>query len=122
MCPARQRSRHQASRSNWQSSYELKEPLRFAAGTRFEEECSYDNSADNPRNPFNPPRHVWHDETINEEMLLPMFTFTSERPLDGKVVISPNNDPKRLLTKKGGDSRGGARSCTRFTSPCCGGR
>ena len=69
---------------NWQSPYDLKQPMRFPAGTRFEAEVSYDNSAANPRNPFDPPRNVWHNETINDEMLLPMFTFASERPLDGK--------------------------------------
>jgi thiol-disulfide isomerase/thioredoxin len=69
---------------NWQSPYDLKKPMRFPAGTRFEAECSYDNSTANPRNPFDPPQKVWHNETINDEMLLPMFTFVSERPLDPK--------------------------------------
>jgi thiol-disulfide isomerase/thioredoxin len=69
---------------NWQSPYNLKQPHRFPAGTRFEAEVSFDNSAANPRNPFNPPQNVWHNETIHDEMLLPMFTFASERPLDAK--------------------------------------
>jgi peroxiredoxin len=69
---------------NWQSPYNLKQPRRFPAGTRFEAECSFDNSSANPRNPFNPPQNVWHNETINDEMLLPMFMFASEKPLDGK--------------------------------------
>ncbi|MEI8367642.1 MAG: redoxin domain-containing protein [Planctomycetia bacterium] len=69
---------------NWQSPYNLGKPVRFPAGTRFEAECSYDNSAANPRNPFDPPQNVWHNETTNDEMLLPMFTFASERPLDPK--------------------------------------
>jgi len=69
---------------NWQSPYVLERPRRFPAGTRFEAVVSYDNSAANPRNPFDPPQNVWHNETINDEMLLPMFTFTSDKPLDGK--------------------------------------
>ena len=69
---------------NWQSPYHLKQPRRFPAGTRFEAEVSFDNSAANPRNPFNPPQNVWHNETIHDEMLLPMFTFASDRPLDAK--------------------------------------
>jgi hypothetical protein len=69
---------------NWQSPYQLKEPHRFPAGTRFDAEVSYDNSAANPRNPFKPPQNVWHNETIHDEMLLPMFTFASEKPLDAK--------------------------------------
>ena len=69
---------------NWQSPYNLKQPRRFPAGTRFEAECSFDNSSANPRNPFKPPQNVWHNETIQDEMLLPMFTFASEKPLDRK--------------------------------------
>ena len=69
---------------NWQSPYNLKQPRRFPAGTRFDAEVSYDNSAANPRKPFDPPQNVWHNETIHDEMLLPMFMFASERPLDGK--------------------------------------
>jgi thiol-disulfide isomerase/thioredoxin len=69
---------------NWQSPYELAKPMRFPAGTRFEAECSYDNSTAHPRNPFAPPRNVWHNEKIDDEMLLPMFTFVSDRPLDPK--------------------------------------
>jgi len=69
---------------NWQSPYNLKQPRRFPAGTRFDAECSFDNSSANPRNPFDPPQNVWHNETIKDEMLLPMFMFTSEKPLDGK--------------------------------------
>ncbi len=69
---------------NWQSPYDLEKPMRFPAGTRFEVECSYDNSAANPRNPSHPPQNVWHNETIHDEMLLPMFTFASERPIDPK--------------------------------------
>jgi peroxiredoxin len=69
---------------NWQSPYNLKQPRRFPAGTRFEAECSFDNSSANPRNPFKPPQNVWHNETIHDEMLLPMFMFASEKPLDAK--------------------------------------
>lgn len=69
---------------NWQSLYDLKEPRRFPAGTRFEVECSYDNSTDNSRNPSTPPRNVWHAETIHDEMLLPMLIFASDSPIDSK--------------------------------------
>jgi hypothetical protein len=69
---------------NWQSAYYLRTPRRFAAGTRFEARCSFDNSAGNPRNPFTPPQNVWHNETIHDEMLLPVLTFTSDTVLDQK--------------------------------------
>jgi hypothetical protein len=69
---------------NWQSAYYLREPKRFPAGTRFEAWCSFDNSAGNPRNPFDPPQNVWHNATIHDEMRLPVLSFVSDRMLDGK--------------------------------------
>lgn len=69
---------------NWQSAYYLRTPERFPAGTRFEASCSFDNSAGNPRNPFAPPQNVWHNETIHDEMLLPVLSFTSKKVLDGR--------------------------------------
>jgi hypothetical protein len=68
----------------WQGDYTLREPVFLPAGTRLQMRVAFDNSAANPRNPFDPPRAVWHNETINDEMLLPMFTFVSEKPLDPK--------------------------------------
>jgi len=67
---------------NWQRPYSMQTPQPFPAGTRFEVECSYDNSAGNPQNPFSPPRAVWHAEQVVDEMVLPMILFTSKTPLD----------------------------------------
>ncbi|MDA0255822.1 MAG: hypothetical protein O3A18_13180, partial [Planctomycetota bacterium] len=67
---------------NWQCPYPLETPQPFPAGTRFEVECSYDNSEANPQNPFSPPQPVWHAEQVTDEMVLPMILFTSKTPLD----------------------------------------
>jgi len=67
---------------NWQCPYSFKRPQLFPAGTRFEVECSYDNSDANPQNPFSPPQPVWHAEQVVDEMVLPMMLFTSKTPLD----------------------------------------
>lgn len=56
---------------NWQLIYELEKPLRLPAGTVLKVEASYDNSKDNPFQPFDPPRLVrWGEETKDEMMLL----------------------------------------------------
>ena len=67
---------------NWQCPYPLETPQPFPAGTRFEVECSYDNSEANPQNPFSPPQPVWHAEQVVDEMVLPMILFSSKTPLD----------------------------------------
>jgi hypothetical protein len=52
---------------NWQDQYHYAAPVRFPAGTRFEMEFSYDNSAGNPRNPNHPPQRVrWGPDTTDE--------------------------------------------------------
>jgi mono/diheme cytochrome c family protein len=56
---------------NWQLVYHLREPKRVERGSRLEIEAVYDNSADNPNNPHNPPKVVrWGEETTDEMMLL----------------------------------------------------
>jgi len=52
----------------WQDVYRLKEPLRLPAGTTLSLRITYDNSSDNPRNPFTPPRRVRFGESTTDEM------------------------------------------------------
>jgi mono/diheme cytochrome c family protein len=52
---------------NWQDQYAFKEPVVLPKGTRIDVQITYDNSADNPRNPSNPPRRVqWGEESFDE--------------------------------------------------------
>lgn len=53
---------------NWQEQYRYKKPIRFPQGTRIDAEWIYDNSAENPRNPNNPPARVTWGEGTNDEM------------------------------------------------------
>jgi mono/diheme cytochrome c family protein len=51
----------------WQDKYFFKELAPLPAGTRLDAEIHWDNSADNPNNPVNPPVRVeWGEETKNE--------------------------------------------------------
>lgn len=55
---------------SWQSFYQFAEPVKLPAGTRVVLEGVHDNSAENPRNPFHPPRQVtWGEQTSNEMSL-----------------------------------------------------
>jgi tetratricopeptide (TPR) repeat protein len=53
---------------NWQSDYRLKEPLTLPSGSTVVMEYTYDNSAENLRNPFNPPRRVGLGFMSTDEM------------------------------------------------------
>ncbi len=52
---------------NWQGNYQYKDPVSLPEGTIIRTELVYDNSAGNPRNPFNPPRRIiWGRESTDE--------------------------------------------------------
>jgi hypothetical protein len=53
---------------NWQERYYFAQPLRLPAGTRVDVEIAYDNSADNPANPFSPPQRVTFGRESTDEM------------------------------------------------------
>lgn len=51
----------------WQDVYRYAEPIRLPQGTTLSMRLVYDNSAANPRNPFQPPQHiVWGQNTTDE--------------------------------------------------------
>lgn len=65
---------------NWQETYWFKDPLRVKAGTKFEVEGVFDNSAKNPHNPFHPPQQVSFGEETTNEMLLAFMGATPAGP------------------------------------------
>jgi hypothetical protein len=53
---------------DWQDRYLFKEPISLPAGTILETEIVYDNSADNPENPYQPPQRIRWGRESNDEM------------------------------------------------------
>jgi hypothetical protein len=52
---------------NWQDTYTYKTPFTLPKGTRIDVTLTYDNSADNPRNPISPPkRALWGEQSFDE--------------------------------------------------------
>lgn len=52
---------------NWQDTYVYKKPFTLPKGTRMDVTITYDNSADNPRNPITPPRRaLWGEQSFDE--------------------------------------------------------
>ena len=86
---------------NWQQTYSFNEPLHLPAGTRIDLVATYDNSADNPRNPSTPPRAVTWGEQTTDEMCLAFLLYTpdGEQLTKGKSV-------GRLPGDFGGGGRG----------------
>ena len=63
---------------NWQEQYRYRRPLRLPEGTRLEMEFTYDNSAQNPRNPNHPPQRVrWGPDGTDEMAGLHVQVFAA---------------------------------------------
>ena len=52
----------------WQDMYVYEEPVRLPAGATIRSSIRYDNSAENPRNPSNPPKRVRWGRGSEDEM------------------------------------------------------
>ncbi len=53
---------------NWQQVYVLKEPLALPRGSSISLVAYYDNSEDNPKNPYRNPRTIRFGQRANDEM------------------------------------------------------
>lgn len=67
----------------WQDQYQFKEPVSLPKGTVLKSRITYDNSAENPRNPSSPPKRVQWGEGSFDEMgsISLMVTAASEEEL-----------------------------------------
>lgn len=64
----------------WQDQYRYEEPVELPAGTKLYLTAYYDNSANNPYNPNDPPKRVRHGEETTDEMCLCFFFLTTKDP------------------------------------------
>jgi hypothetical protein len=63
----------------WQDEYALEEPMKLKKGSRVELSVRYDNSAENPRNPANPPVPVRWGEKPTNEMCVALVNYPRDR-------------------------------------------
>jgi len=73
---------------NWQGQYLYKEPVRLPKGTRIDVRITYDNSAENPNNPYDPPRVVRWGEESNDEMGSIIFNGIATDPKRANALAS----------------------------------
>jgi hypothetical protein len=67
---------------SWQETYRFTEFVRLPPGTRLDVTITYDNSADNPRNPSRPPVPVTWGEESTDEMGSMSLQIVPVRPGD----------------------------------------
>jgi hypothetical protein len=65
---------------NWQGAYVYKKPIDLPKGTKLQLVAYYDNSADNPKNPSDPPKFVrWGEQTTDEMCLCGVHVVAKQK-------------------------------------------
>lgn len=86
---------------NWQSDFRYEKPLPLSAGSTLVMRYSYDNSAENFRNPFDPPRRVSIGWNSSDEMGEIAINVLLEDPADLAAIKEAKTE---YLRKSIGDS------------------
>ncbi len=89
---------------NWQGSYLYQNAIPFAANSRIDLSCVFDNSADNPFQPNNPPKAVKWGEETTDEMALAFIAFTLDAltlPASSPTLTDVTADDKGNLFVNG---------------------
>jgi hypothetical protein len=81
---------------NWQAYYQYAEPVKLPAGTRVTMDGVHDNSADNFRNPNNPPARVTHGEQTTNEMSAVLMQLVPARESELDQMMAANK--KRIFS------------------------
>jgi mono/diheme cytochrome c family protein len=91
----------------WQGYYQCKQPVRLPAGTKVDSVWTFDNSAENPAQPSQPPRRVRFGEQTTDEMgamvldvipVGPPSSKSATRPA-GSVVMGADADEIAKISK-----------------------
>jgi hypothetical protein len=72
----------------WQDQYQYKKPMPLPKGARIDVAITYDNSADNPHNPSNPPKRVMWGEQSFDEMGSMTLLVTPARQSDFATLVA----------------------------------
>jgi len=74
----------------WQEIYKFKKLVKIPMGSILTIEGTYDNTSNNPDNPFNPPRMVFsaNDMKSTDEMMTLLMVFLPYKEGDENIVLS----------------------------------
>ena len=73
---------------NWQDTYTYEKPISLPSGTVVRAEFTFDNSAQNPRNPSSPPRRVLIGEGSTDEMAGLVIGVEAKDPLSNLGLLA----------------------------------
>ncbi len=99
----------------WQDRYTFAEPIRLPAGTTMHVEIVYDNSAENPRNPHNPPKRVTWGLASFDEMGSIGFIGLAVQNEDAKLISQEYRKLQRRHTMQAAEQMKDRKSTIRRT-------
>jgi hypothetical protein len=73
---------------NWQGFYQYETPVKLPAGTHIVMETIHDNSAENIRNPHNPPKRMRWGEQTTDEMSLAILQLVPAEEKDREKLAA----------------------------------
>ncbi|MEM9407013.1 MAG: tetratricopeptide repeat protein [Acidobacteriota bacterium] len=85
----------------WQDEYLLEREQLFPAGTELKLRVTYDNTADNPRNPFTPPQRVLWGPSSRDEMCDVWLTVFPEQPEELPLLRAAATERSLELSRDG---------------------
>jgi len=71
----------------WQGGYDFQQVQVMPVSSTLYFEAFYDNTLNNPYNPFDPPVNIAEGEATTDEMMMIYFTFTGYQPGDENIII-----------------------------------
>ncbi len=78
---------------HWQDFYNFKKIIKVPVGSTLHATAMYDNTVNNPNNPYNPPQWVYDGEQTTDEMFLVAFQFLPYQTGDENIVLDSLLNP-----------------------------
>ena len=89
---------------DWQDTYFFAEPVVLPAGTVVKSVITYDNSAENPDNPFNPPKRIkWGRESTDEMGSITLIGVALDAGDDTRLDLSNKAQKMKMLSQLGNE-------------------
>ena len=86
---------------NWQSNYYFKRYITAPKGSTIVAKATYDNTVNNPFNPFNPPKRMsWGENTTDEMFYLPILSVPYNRGDENIIFEDVSTNTEELAEEK----------------------
>lgn len=82
---------------NWQGIYDFPTLKHIPAGYKVHAWCTYDNTADNPNNPNDPPMWTAWGDLTGDEMYVLFFQFVDYMEGDENITLSTADEDTRIV-------------------------